>query len=64
MRSPVPFTTQGLVERVSATPAFRGEDVINRLLADLGRLEEPVLLVVDDLHELTHRRRCGCSSTS
>ena len=43
---------QGLVERVSATPAFRGEDVINRLLDDLGRLEEPVLLVVDDLHEL------------
>jgi LuxR family maltose regulon positive regulatory protein len=42
----------GSVERVTATPSFRGQAVVERLLSDLHRLERPVALVVDDLHEL------------
>ena len=42
----------GLVERVGATPAFAGEAVVERLLSDLRALERPVVLVIDDLHEL------------
>jgi LuxR family maltose regulon positive regulatory protein len=37
---------------VGATPAFRGDDVIEPLLTELGGLERPVVLVIDDLHEL------------
>jgi LuxR family maltose regulon positive regulatory protein len=40
------------VERVSPSPIFRGEPVVERLLSDLALLEEPIVLVVDDLHEL------------
>ena len=43
---------QGAVERVSATPTFRGEGVVEPLLSSLHELEEPVVLVIDDLHEL------------
>jgi LuxR family transcriptional regulator, maltose regulon positive regulatory protein len=42
----------GLVERVDATPAFGGQAVVERLLSDLRSMEQPVVLVVDDLHEL------------
>ena len=42
----------GLVERVSATPSFRGDGVIEPLLSSLNGLEDPVMLVIDDLHEL------------
>jgi LuxR family maltose regulon positive regulatory protein len=42
----------GLVERVGATPAFRAEGVVEPLLAGLDELDEPVVLVIDDLHEL------------
>src|SRR6478609_1364351 len=42
----------GLVERVSATPVFGGRAVVERLLSDLRRLEQPLVLVIDDLHEL------------
>ena len=41
-----------LVSRVSPSPTFRGEAVVERLLSDLASLEEPILLVIDDLHEL------------
>ena len=41
-----------LVERVAATPAFGGQAVVERLLSDLRSLEHPVVLVIDDLHEL------------
>ena len=41
-----------LVERVAATPAFEGQAVVERLLTDLHSLEQPVVLVIDDLHEL------------
>ena len=45
-------------------PPFGGEAVVERLLSDLRALEQPVVLVIDDLHELRSRRRCGCSSSS
>jgi LuxR family maltose regulon positive regulatory protein len=40
------------VERVAATPAFGGREVVERLLLTLRSLEEPVVFVIDDLHEL------------
>ncbi len=42
----------GSVEVVDPAPGFRGEVVVERLLSELAALEEPVVLVVDDLHEL------------
>ena len=42
----------GKVERVSPAPDFAGAVVVERLLAQLERLEEPLTLVIDDLHEL------------
>ena len=42
----------GWVERVSPTPRFRGERVVERLATELRSLEEPAVLVIDDLHEL------------
>ncbi|HUO71001.1 MAG TPA: LuxR C-terminal-related transcriptional regulator [Solirubrobacteraceae bacterium] len=41
-----------LVARVSPSPVFRGDAVVERLRSDLASLEDPVLLVIDDLHEL------------
>jgi LuxR family transcriptional regulator, maltose regulon positive regulatory protein len=41
-----------LVERVGATPGFRGDAMVESLLLDLRSLAEPEVLVVDDLHEL------------
>ncbi len=41
-----------VIERVSPAPGFAGAAVVERLLAQLQRLEEPVQLVIDDLHEL------------
>jgi LuxR family maltose regulon positive regulatory protein len=43
---------QGFVERFSPRPDFRGEVVVERLRSELESLEEPVVLVIDDLHEL------------
>ena len=40
------------VERVRPSPGFRGPAVVERLLSELDALEEPVVLVIDDLHEL------------
>ena len=40
------------VERVDPAPSFQGEALVERLLADLALLDEPAVLVVDDLHEL------------
>jgi LuxR family maltose regulon positive regulatory protein len=40
------------VEKVASTPAFDGKAVVERLLAELGSLDEPVVLVIDDLEEL------------
>ena len=42
----------GSVARAAPSPTFRGELLVERLLTELGALEEPAVLVVDDLHEL------------
>ena len=41
-----------VIERVSPAPQFAGALVLERFLAQLERLEEPLALVIDDLHEL------------
>ncbi len=41
-----------LVKALTAAPNLDGWAVVERLLADLGRLEERVWLVIDDMHEL------------
>jgi LuxR family maltose regulon positive regulatory protein len=43
---------EALVEKLIPTPDFGGEAVVRRLLSDLDALDEPVVLVIDDLHEL------------
>jgi LuxR family maltose regulon positive regulatory protein len=40
------------VQPIDPAPTFQGEAVLEQLLADLGSLEQPVVLVIDDLHEL------------
>src|SRR4029079_8515642 len=40
------------VERVGAAPAFDGQGVVEQLLSELNSLEQPIVLVIDDLHEL------------
>ena len=40
------------VERVSAAPRFAGEVVVERVLDQLDRLADSLVLVIDDLHEL------------
>ena len=40
------------VEKLTPAPDFDGEAVVERLVSELGSLEEPVLLVLDDLQEL------------
>ena len=44
-----------VVERVSPAPSLTGAVMVERLLAQLERLEEPLVLVIDDLHELDSR---------
>ena len=51
-----------LGERLDPTLAFRGDVVIERRLGDLHELEEPRVLVIDDLHELRSPTPSGCSS--
>jgi LuxR family maltose regulon positive regulatory protein len=41
-----------VVERVAPAPTFHGRAVVEQLLGDLELLEDPVVLVIDDLHEL------------
>jgi LuxR family transcriptional regulator, maltose regulon positive regulatory protein len=41
-----------VIERVSPAPGFAGAVVLERLLAQLERLDEPVQVVIDDLHEV------------
>jgi LuxR family maltose regulon positive regulatory protein len=40
------------VEKLEPAPDFDGNAVVARLVSELGSLDEPVVLVVDDLHEL------------
>ena len=42
----------GSVERIGPKPGFRGRVAVERLLNDLRLVEEPLVLVIDDLHEL------------
>ena len=42
----------GVVQRVAPAPMFNGRAVVEQVLADLESLEEPGMLVIDDLHEL------------
>jgi LuxR family transcriptional regulator, maltose regulon positive regulatory protein len=42
----------GSVQRVASAPGLRGQEVVDRLLRDLDAADEPVVLVIDDLHEL------------
>ena len=42
----------GIVQRVDPAPSFRGDALVEKLLGDLGALEDPAALVIDDLHEL------------
>lgn len=51
---------EGVVTRVSPSPGFRGLAVVDRLLADLRSLEEPAVLVIDDLHELRSAKALRC----
>ena len=40
------------VERPAPSPSFSGDLIVERLLFELGELDEPAVLVIDDLHEL------------
>ena len=43
---------EGIVQKLAPTPQFDGEGLVRRLTSELEALEEPVVLVIDDLHEL------------
>jgi LuxR family maltose regulon positive regulatory protein len=45
-----------LVERVTPSPDTGGEMAVERLSSELDSLDEPLLLVIDDLHELRSAR--------
>src|SRR5215472_5175783 len=42
----------GQVRELTAAPDLDGATIVRRLLEDLGSLDEPLWLVIDDLHEL------------
>jgi LuxR family maltose regulon positive regulatory protein len=50
---------EDVIERVSPAPGFAGAAVVERLLAQLERLEDPVQVVIDDLHELDSEDALG-----
>ena len=54
----------GSVERVSPAPGFPGELAVERLLSELSLLEDPVVLVIDDLHEVRSAEAPPVSSCS
>jgi len=41
------------VDRRTATPEFGGRAFVDRLLDELDELDDPLMLVIDDLHELS-----------
>jgi LuxR family maltose regulon positive regulatory protein len=45
----------GAIEPLIATPLFDGEAVVRRLVSDLASLERPIILVIDDVHEVAGR---------
>jgi LuxR family maltose regulon positive regulatory protein len=42
----------GPIEEVGPAPGFDGEATVDRIVAGAGSLDEPVVLVIDDLHHL------------
>ncbi len=48
-----------VVERVSPAPSFAGPAVVERLLNQLEHLDELLVLVIDDLHELDSSEACS-----
>jgi LuxR family maltose regulon positive regulatory protein len=46
---------EGVIGELAPTQTFDGRAVVRRLLSELESLSEPVLLVIDDLHELASR---------
>jgi LuxR family transcriptional regulator, maltose regulon positive regulatory protein len=48
------------IERIKPTPNFRGEAVVEQLLSDLELLDDPLVLVIDDLHELDAAEALTC----
>ena len=42
----------GLVQKLEPTPEFDGDGLVRRLISELEALDEPVVLVIDDVHEL------------
>jgi LuxR family transcriptional regulator, maltose regulon positive regulatory protein len=42
----------GAIEAITPNPELNAEAIVERLLADLTAIEDPVWLVLDDLHEL------------
>ncbi len=43
----------GLVETLEPSPTFDGQAVVTRLVSDLELLKDPIVLVIDDVHELS-----------
>jgi LuxR family maltose regulon positive regulatory protein len=43
---------EGLLAELAPAPEFDGDGVVRRLVAELEALDKPVVLVIDDLHEL------------
>ena len=50
---------EDVIERFSPAPGFAGAVVVERLLHQLERIEEPLKLVIDDLHELDSEDALG-----
>jgi LuxR family transcriptional regulator, maltose regulon positive regulatory protein len=48
------------IERIKPTPNFRGEALVEQLLSDLELLDDPLVLVIDDLHELDAAEALRC----
>jgi LuxR family maltose regulon positive regulatory protein len=46
----------GPIEDLGPAPGFDGDVVVERIIAGAGALQEPLLLVIDDLHELVEPR--------
>ena len=41
-----------VIGKQTPTPTFNGDKLVDRLITELGSLREPLILVIDDLHEL------------
>lgn len=44
--------TDAFVEKLTPAPDFDGQALVGRLLSELGSLDDPRVLILDDLHEL------------